>query len=255
MDILGIRFFSGSAEAAVRRTHEGGLVLAPSGPGLACDLLREPGYREAVQAADLVLPDSGAMVMAWNALHALAPRRRQSRLSGLTYLRALIGDSRFREAGATLWVMPSEDDLAKNFQWLREHGFDNLQRADCVVAPLYRKDESGRICDEMLAKIVHERKPRYLILNVGGGVQELLGWWLRQRLPRDVAIICTGAAIAFLTGRQADIPVWVDRWCLGWFVRCLSAPGRFIPRYWEARGIFWILMCYRSRLPAMRKGR
>lgn len=253
MNILGIQFFNGSAREAVRRTHAGGLVLAPSGPGLACDLLREPAYREAVQGADLVLADSGAMVMIWNIMHFLSPSKRQTRLSGLKYLRALIVDEHFRTSGATLWVMPSEFDLNHNLQWLRDNGFSHLRREDCWIAPIYQKDRDGGISDVELARIVGERRPRYLILNVGGGVQEQLGWWLKDRCPRDVAIICTGAAIAFLSGRQAAIPVWADRWNIGWLLRCFAAPGRFVPRYWNARGMFWTMIRYRSRLPLMKR--
>lgn len=253
MEILGIQFYNGSAQEAVRRTRDGGLVLAPSGPGLACDLIRNPAYQAAVQGADLVLADSGAMVMAWNIMHAFFPARQQTRLSGLKYLRALIVDEHFRAPEATLWLMPSESDLLENLEWLRDHGFPHLRREDCFIAPIYRKDEDGGISDVTLARIIEERQPRYVILNIGGGVQEQLGWWLRCHLPADIAIICTGAALAFLSGRQADIPVWADRLNLGWLLRCLSAPGRFIPRYWEAKGMFWTMIRYRSRLPVMKR--
>ncbi|MDD5199693.1 MAG: WecB/TagA/CpsF family glycosyltransferase [Terrimicrobiaceae bacterium] len=227
-------------------------MLAPSGPGIACDLPRDMAYRAAVQGADLILPDSGAMVLAWNILHAFRPKYRLRRLSGLQYLRALVGEASFREPGATFWVMPSKNDLMDNLDWLRKNGFEHLSEDDCYLAPMYKRDKDGGIVDPELARIIREKRPRYVILNIGGGTQEQLGWWLKRELADNTAIICTGAAIAFLSGRQANIPGWADRLYCGWFLRCLSAPTKFVPRYWEAKDIFWVILRYRSRLPDMR---
>jgi hypothetical protein len=63
------------------------------------------------------------------------------------------------------------------------------------------------------------------------------------------AVHCTGAAIGFLTGEQARIPMWADRCRLGWLCRCLSEPGKFIPRYWEARKLVGLMLHYHGRLP------
>jgi UDP-N-acetyl-D-mannosaminuronic acid transferase (WecB/TagA/CpsF family) len=48
------------------------------------------------------------------------------------------------------------------------------------------------------------------------GVQERLGYALRKQLSYKPAILCLGAAIAFLSGGQANIPNWADRLMLGW---------------------------------------
>ena len=62
-------------------------------------------------------------------------------------------------------------------------------------------------------------------------MQERLGAYLRQNLDYMPTIICTGAAIAFLTGEQTDIPPIVDRLFLGWIFRWFSSPTRFVPRF------------------------
>ena len=63
---------------------------------------------------------------------------------------------------------------------------------------------------------------------------EGLGEWLRERLDPCPGIVCTGAAVAFLAGTQAKIPVGADRSGLGWLMRCIYEPKKFIPRYWSA---------------------
>ncbi len=250
MRVSGIEFFDGTATAAVEaaRTHCC-LVLAPSGPGLAGDLVRDATYRAAVQGADIVLPDSGAMVMVWNLLHCFRPSRLLRRVSGLAFFRALLDDASFKSEGATFWVMASERDLARNVEWLRDNGLPHLSRDDCYVAPLYGHGSDGAVKDPELLRVMGRRRPRYVILNIGGGTQEQLGWWLRANVSQPTTIICTGAAVAFLSGIQANIPSWADRFYLGWLLRCLFAPSRYLPRYWEAKRVLWIVLKHGSMLP------
>jgi UDP-N-acetyl-D-mannosaminuronic acid transferase (WecB/TagA/CpsF family) len=76
--------------------------------------------------------------------------------------------------------------------------------------------------------------------------------YLKQHLTYMPAIHCIGAAIAFLSGDQVMIPVWGDRFYLGWLLRCRSDPKRFIPRYWGARKLIALIWRYRDRLPDLR---
>ncbi len=222
------------------RAGDGGLTVAPSGPGLA-DLPDDPAYREALENADLVLPDSGFMVLVWRLLGS----KRLKRLSGLKFLQALLANDSFRGCGSMLWVMPSAGESEANLDWLQGRGF-KLELSDCYVAPEYGRE---RVEDPELKALVERMRPRFIIINIGGGVQEKLGYYLMRSLDYRPAIICTGAAIAFLTGRQADIPPWADRLYLGWLLRCLRAPRVFLPRYWKARRLFFLLWKYRENSP------
>ena len=66
-NILGIRFFTGSAKAAVQIGLAGGLVVVPAAPALV-ELRTNKSYREALLNADLVITDSGLMVLLWRLL-------------------------------------------------------------------------------------------------------------------------------------------------------------------------------------------
>ena len=57
--------------------------------------------------------------------------------------------------------------------------------------------------------------------------------FLKHNLPYSPAILCTGAALAFKTGRQVNMPSWVDYIYMGWLLRCISNPKVFIPRYFS----------------------
>ena len=223
--ILGIRFFTGELEELLDRTPGAGLIVVPSAPVLV-DLDGDPAHRAALLASDFAITDSGFFVMLW----WLVRGERLPRISGLRYLRGLLGRASFRAPGATFWIMPSAEDDRANRAWLRAEGIV-VDDDDSVVAPLY---PPGPLADAALLRRIQARRPVYVMINLGGGVQERLGHYLRRNLGYTPALICTGAAIAFLTGRQASIPVWADRMVLGWFLRLAGGPRRFLPRYLKA---------------------
>lgn len=223
--ILGVRFYTGDTTAITRRVAAGGLTVVPSAPVLV-ELARCSVHREAIEGSDMALLDSGFLVLLWMIIKG----ERLPRMSGLRFMRALVEMPEFQEQGATFWIMPTIEDARANCRWLQRNGI-GVTLDDCHVAPMYPR---GQIVDEELLAILKERRPRFVVINLGGGVQERLGFYLRKHLGNQTAIICTGAAIAFLSGRQANIPPWADRLMLGWLMRCLNSPTKFVPRYWDA---------------------
>ena len=237
--ILGIRFFVGNADEAIARMSGGGLLVVPAAPALK-NLAHDPGYREALQGADLVIADSAFMVMIWNRLTHDSIRR----VSGLRYLSSLLKQPDFYESDGSFWIMASEKSARRNTSWLRRQGID-LAPEDRYVAPFYGKT----IDDPELLKRIEERRPRHIVVTLGGGTQERLGLYLRSELNCKPSIHCVGAAIAFLSGDQVQIPIWADRLYLGWLFRCISDPRGYMPRYWEARKLFSLMVRYGSSLP------
>ena len=51
-----------------------------------------------------------------------------------------------------------------------------------------------------------------------------------KNLNYKPVIICTGAAIAFLTKRQAPINIYVDKFYMGWLMRIIYNPKIFLYR-------------------------
>lgn len=238
--ILGVRFFVGDAQGAIEAvSRDGGLVVVPAAPALK-NLTVDKGYREALLGADFAIADSAFMVLLWN----LMDRNRIPKLSGLKYLRALVEEPAFQQLGNTFWVMPTPASAGRNLRWLRQNGV-KVANEDVYLAPLYDQVISD---GELLARI-EERRPKHIILGVGGGTQERLGLYLKQHLDYRPAIHCIGAAIAFLSGDQVRIPVWADTLGLGWLYRTVADPKRFFPRYWDARHLAPLLLKYRDRLP------
>lgn len=238
--ILGVRFFVGTAQDAIDNvSRHGGLVVVPSAPTLK-NLTHDPLYRDAMLGADFAIADSALMVLLWN----LTQPNPIPKLSGLKYLRALIQQPDFRQSGSSYWVMPSLASAERNAAWLRRNGV-SVADEDVYLAPIYGAD----IRDPELIERLEQRRPRHVVLGVGGGTQEQLGFYLKQNLGYRAAIHCVGAAIAFLSGDQVRIPVWVDYLGLGWLWRCTSNPRRYVPRYLGAWRLVPLMLRYRDRLP------
>ena len=240
--ILGIKFFLGTATQAVERMRAGGLLVVPAAPALK-DLGTNAEYREALLHADMAITDSAYMVMVWNLLQHDSIRR----LSGLEYLHELLRMPEVCEPGNVMWIMASPLSAEHNLLWLAEQGIEVPE--ECVyLAPMYAQEG---IVDETLLAEIERIRPRHVILTLGGGTQERVGLYLKHKLSYRPAIHCVGAAIAFLSGDQVRIPMWADRIYLGWLYRCISEPTRYVPRYWSARKLLYLLVRYRERLPVL----
>jgi N-acetylglucosaminyldiphosphoundecaprenol N-acetyl-beta-D-mannosaminyltransferase len=202
VQILGIQFFNGTADEAVEQLcRQGGFVTVPAAPALV-RLQHDEVYSRAMVAADLTIPDSGLMVLTWKILR----QEKLRRISGLAYLKALVRHPGFaREPGST-FVLPNEPAKEKLLQWARAQKLP-IDPDRCYVAPIY----SATVDDtELLGRIARDR-PAHIVVAIGNGPQEKLGFYLRQNLDYRPAIHCIGAALGFLTGDQVTIPAWADR--------------------------------------------
>jgi UDP-N-acetyl-D-mannosaminuronic acid transferase (WecB/TagA/CpsF family) len=154
------------------------------------------------------------------------------KFSGYKLLKNLIKDLKKNKKKLFL-VDPNQQVSKINKNYLN---FKNLSQ---YVAPLYNKN---KIEDKKLLKILNTQKPKYIIINLGGNIQEVLGYYLKRKLRYKPVIICSGAAISFFTREQAPISDLIDSWYLGWLIRILFNPLIFLPRYVLAIKLFLIVI-------------
>lgn len=244
--ILGIDFFDEtSADAIAWLSQNGGLVVAPAAPSLIA-LQRDPDYRRAIADADLAIADSGWMVLFWKLLKG----ETVTRISGLKLFQELLASKESRHPQNIFWVVPSESGKTKALAFGQSSAYP-ITAADCYVAPLYPK--SGELRDDALLALLEVRRPKHVIICVGGGMQDKLGSWLKHHLVYRPAIYCIGAAPGFVTGDQVQIPMWADRFFVGWIFRIIAQPRVFIPRFWSVRRLPWLIVKYGREMPVAAK--
>jgi len=256
--ILGIKFFGGTAREAVDEiSRSGGLLVAPAAPSLI-NLCRDAEYRHAILESDLAIADSGFMVFLWK----LFTGETVPRISGLEHVKRLVRHESVKRPGGVLWVVATRSSGEKLLAFLQSGEYTRLCSAprthelssgtpvsegDIYIAPKYGRP----VQDEALLEIARQKCPEHIVIAVGGGAQDKLGRYLLERLGYRPAIHCIGAALGFLTGDQVRIPDWADKYYLGWFFRSLTQPKIFIPRFWSARKLPWLIWKYRDRLPPL----
>ena len=240
--VLGIPFYRGSLIEVCRKSRRGGLVLAPSGPGMSSDLLLCNEYKKALLYADINLLDSGLIALWCRFIR----RKTIPRISGLRFLRAYLLETNWNRE-VSFWVMPTEAQSKANLDWVKSKFSHQVYEESVYIAPNYPR--TGKIEDPRLLSILKSKNPDNVFIQIGGGVQERLGLYLKDNLRERTTVICTGAALAFLSGQQVKIPMWADRLFLGWFFRCLTKPRIFVPRYLKAFYLFYLLLRFDSNEP------
>ena len=182
------------------------------------------------------------MVVLWRFMRGVRLRR----ISGLAYLKRLLGSIAAHDTRDTFWVLPHDRAQEKLLDWGKTSGL-HVDLASCYVAPIY----GNTVADEALVELVAQRQPRHVVIAIGAGAQEKLGWYLREQATWRPAIHCIGGALGFVTGDQVAIPDWADRFYLGWLLRLLSEPRAFLPRLWKARVLPRLLLKYGEHLPPL----
>ncbi|MBA3960667.1 MAG: WecB/TagA/CpsF family glycosyltransferase [Chthoniobacterales bacterium] len=124
-----------------------------------------------------------------------------------------------------------------------------VRSPEIYVAPKYGRP----VEDGALLTLVRQMRPRHIVIAVGGGIQDKLGRYILDRLDYRPAVHCIGAALGFLTGDQVRIPDWADKYYVGWLFRSIAQPRVFIPRFWSARRLPWLIFQWREKLPPLEK--
>ena len=161
--VLGIQFFNGDVDEAVRSmTRRGGFLIAPSGT-CSSRLREDERYRRAILAADLAIADSGLMVV----LCRLFRHESLQRISGLKYLKHLLVTLKGAARAEVFWIVPSVRARQKLLDWSRREAF-RIADEDCYVAPCY----GFYVADPILVALIERRRPAQVIIAIGSGAQE-----------------------------------------------------------------------------------
>src|SRR5256886_6967400 len=224
--MLGIDFFVGTAAEAIAHISKyGGLLVAPAAPSFIA-LQDDPDYRRAIADADLAIADSGWAVLFWRLLR----REKLTRISGLALFKALLETADARIPGNLFFILPSKKAKTKTLEFARNSGYP-ATADDCYVAPRYfscshgsvSREERERvsqrrgysIADDALIAILESRKPKHIIIGIGGGKQDKLGRYFKKQMTYLPGSYFIRAAPRLVSGDQICNPLWGGRFFFG----------------------------------------
>ena len=197
-----------------------GLFVFPAGPALAT-IDQSKKYHESLIKADIVFFDSGFFVLLLKFLKNLSVIK----FSGYRFLNLFFNYLKNNKKKSIFCIDPNSKFSKSNKNLLKSLG---VQKVHNYLAPNYK---SKSLLDRKLLQKIKKVRPDFVLMNIGGGKQEILGLYLKQNLKIKTTILCTGAAISFFTKDQAPITGLIDRLYLGWFVRFIFNPLIFSKRY------------------------
>ena len=197
-----------------------GLFVFPAGPALA-NIEKSDGYYESIKKADFVFFDSGLFVLLLKTFKNI----NVDKFSGYKFLNLFFDYLKENREKKVFCIDPNSKFSRSNKSFLRKLG---IKKIYSYLAPKYNP---LNLSDKKLLTLLRKKKPDFILTNIGGGTQEILGLYLKQKLGFKTTILCTGGAISFFTGDQAPINNFTDKFYLGWLIRLIFNPIVFFKRY------------------------
>ncbi len=216
-----------------------GLYLFPSAPGIS-SIDSAKKYYNSLKKADLVFFDSSFFVI----LLKIFKNINVERFSGYKFLKYFFIYLKKNNNSSIFLIEPSKNISVSNKKYILNLGIKK-KNFNNYIAPIYNSSE---INDQILIKNLKKKKPNIILINIGGGVQEVLGLYLKKNLHHNCKILCTGAAISFFTGQQAPINDFIDKFYLGWLIRIIYNPKMFYKRYFYSLKLVKIVMFNRVKI-------
>ena len=178
-------------------------------------------HHEVLKKSTIAILDSGLFCI----LLFIFKRLRVNKFSGYLFLKKLLNDQSIKNK-KILTVDPSVTDSEINRLYLFSK---NIKRTKSYVAPIYKRYSSNFV-DKKIIKLINEFKPRYILINIGGEIQEQLALYIMENTKIKVNMFCLGAAIGFFSGSQAPINYLFDKYYMGWLLRVIYNPRVFLLR-------------------------
>jgi N-acetylglucosaminyldiphosphoundecaprenol N-acetyl-beta-D-mannosaminyltransferase len=188
---------------------------------------KDSAYREALNRADLNVPDG--MPLAW-ALNAFG--RQTVRLAGSDGMALLCDVGRRRNVRH--FFLGGKATAVERLEVELHRTYPGIQIAGRLQAPFRQLTD-----DELTAIDRAIRLARADVVWVGNGtpLQEFLAADLRRRGSAPV-ILCVGAAFDFVSGGKRRAPRWMQRAGLEWLHRLGCEPRRLCHRYLVGNALF-----------------
>ena len=208
-----------------------GLFVFPSGPNLS-EMRIGSEYHLSLKKADYVFFDSGFFVLLLKLFKGISVNK----VSGYKFLNHFFRYISKNKNKSIFCIDPDIKTSNINKKFLNKFGVRNVYS---YVAPIYNEYNFN---DKKLLKLTSLKKADYILTNIGGGKQEVLGHYLKKNLKYKTSIFCTGGAISYFTGHQAPINNFFDKFYLGWLIRILFNPRIFLIRYLKSFKLLFVII-------------
>ena len=220
-----IKFYNLSPKRVLdKMIDEGGYLVAPAASSLQT-ISKNKSYHRALQDSTIAIFDSGFFCI----LLRIFNKIKVSKLSGFLLMKEFLSKTSIKKKKILL-INPNINEEKINQLFFKKKKFLNI---NSYIAPQYNAPHL--LHDHKLVKVVKNLKPDIILINIGGEKQEILARFINKKIQnKKISIFCLGAAIGFFTGTQAKVSVFTDKLYIGWLVRWVKQPFKFLPRVFNS---------------------
>jgi UDP-N-acetyl-D-mannosaminuronic acid transferase (WecB/TagA/CpsF family) len=221
INFLGINFHEAKYQTIINKLKKkGGYLVIPAASALAM-YNENKRYQKSLVKSTIAIFDSSFFCF----LLLIFKFKKIQKYSGYRFIKNFISDLSMKNKKILL-LECSDKDKTINLLYFKSKKFRFVKN---YVCPIYNPN-SKKIRDKYLIKFVKSYRPKIIISNIGGLIQEPLALYIKNNVKHKCAIICSGAALSFITGSGAKITNFIDYLNLGWLMRIIFDPVTFIPR-------------------------
>ncbi len=167
----GINFHDYDYQNIIKEINKGGYLVAPAASALY-SIKKNHKYLNALQKSRISIFDSGYFCILLRLFRNIKVKKN----SGYLFLKTFLNDMTIKNKKIYL-VDPSFEDSKFNKNYLLSKKIYNIKS---YVAPLY----GNKIEDFKLLQEINFFRPDYIIINIGGEIQEILALFLINNLKK-----------------------------------------------------------------------
>ncbi len=190
----------------------------------------DPGYRELVDDADLVVADG--MPLIW-ASKVQGPPLLPERVAGSSMTISLC--ERASARGLSIYLLGGDEGVAERASEVLKKRYPGIQIAGYYCPP-FGFEKNAQHMDTIRDSLT-AASPDIVFVALGSPKQEKLIREIRSVCP-NACWIGVGISLSFITGDVARAPEWVQKAGIEWLHRLIQEPKRLFRRY-IIQGIPW----------------
>jgi len=220
LNFNGIKFYDVDYKTCLNLLNKkGGYLVIPAASSLST-IEYNKKYYLALKKSTIAIFDSGLFCLSLFLFKNIFFKK----FSGYRFIKYFLIDKDVKNKKILL-LNPSAQEARYNIKYLKKKKFKFIMS---YVCPIYNEKTLSN--DLLLFKKINKYKPEIIIINIGGGIQEVLALSIKNNVRLKTICICSGAALSFFTGQGARISDFIDNYYLGWFMRILKNPKIFLKR-------------------------
>ena len=217
INVMGVGFDNLTQQEAVTEAlrliseRRSAYVVTPN-PEIVMMCRADPSVMDAVQRADLVLPDGVGVVYGARILGTPL----KGKLPGIDFVQALMGE--LAKTGGRVFLLGSKPGVAELAAQTISARYPGL--TICGTQDGYFKDDAPVI------EAVNAAKPDLLFVCLGAPKQEL---WMQRNAPKlNVGVMAgRGGSLDVFAGNVKRAPAFYQKLGLEWLYRVVCEPSRF----------------------------